>query len=69
MSCAFVGLIKTIKMHSTCIKILLIPQREHNPSPLDRQLVDIVGLQGNIFYLLRESYRTYKYSGWRSRMF
>lgn len=27
---------KTIKMHCTCIKIQLIPQRAHNPSPLER---------------------------------
>ena len=35
MKCTFVGLIKTIIMHSTCIEIQLIPQREHNPSPLE----------------------------------
>ena len=36
MSFAFVGLIKTIKMHGACIEIQLILQRKHNPSPLER---------------------------------
>jgi hypothetical protein len=36
MNCKLFVLMKTIKLHGTCIKIQLILEREHNPSPLER---------------------------------